>query len=197
MQKIVTLAKLWCDYAEGFESGLRAWVLDVGDWELASGTALADAVKYTAMMNMAPIFFRNNLQLGTYAKSAALRIALLQWCCSFRNFGATPTVSAGNGTGADDGNWMQIDSLKKGKGKDKVKHQNQKKSHEQHKQYEQYRHQHVQETVAELDIGRKTAGDQVEELTTIPPVTTALQQEQQERQRQRQTSGRCGNESVL
>ena len=28
-------------------------------------------------------------------------------------------------------------------------------------------------TVAELDIGRKTAGDHVEELTTIPPVTTA------------------------
>ena len=28
-------------------------------------------------------------------------------------------------------------------------------------------------TVAELDIGRKTAGDQVEVSTTIPPVTTA------------------------
>ena len=28
-------------------------------------------------------------------------------------------------------------------------------------------------TVAELDIGRRTAGDQVEEHTTIPPVTTA------------------------
>ena len=36
--------KPWCDHAEGFESGLRSWELDVGDWERASGTALADAV---------------------------------------------------------------------------------------------------------------------------------------------------------
>ena len=43
MQKIMMRAKLWCDHAEGFESGLRAWELDVGDWERASGTALADA----------------------------------------------------------------------------------------------------------------------------------------------------------
>ena len=51
-------------------------------------------------------------------------------------------------------------------------------------------------TVAELDIDRQTAGDQVEEPTTVPPVTTATdRQEPQERQRQRQTSGRCGNES--
>ena len=26
-QKIMMLAKLWCDHAEGFESGLRAWEL--------------------------------------------------------------------------------------------------------------------------------------------------------------------------
>ena len=32
-------------------------------------------------------------------------------------------------------------------------------------------------TVAELDIGRKTAGDQVEEPATIPPVTTATRRE--------------------
>ena len=42
MQKIRMLAKLWCDHAEGFQSGLRAWELDVGEWERASGTALAD-----------------------------------------------------------------------------------------------------------------------------------------------------------
>ena len=65
-------AKLWCDHAEGFESGLRAWELDVGDWERASGPALADAVKYTAMMNMAPIFLRNSLQLGTCRSSGSL-----------------------------------------------------------------------------------------------------------------------------
>ena len=45
------LAKLWCDHAKGFVSGLRASELDVGDWEGASGTALADAFKYTVMMN--------------------------------------------------------------------------------------------------------------------------------------------------
>ena len=31
MQKIMMLAKLWCDHAEGFESGFGAWELDVGD----------------------------------------------------------------------------------------------------------------------------------------------------------------------
>ena len=125
MQKIMMLAKLWCDHAEGFESGLRTWVLDVEEWERASGTALADAVKYTVMMNMAPIFLRNSLQLGTYASSAALRTALLQWCHSSPNLGANSTVSAGNGTSADDDR-MQVDSLKKGKRKGKGKHQNQK-----------------------------------------------------------------------
>ena len=75
---------------------------------------------------MAPLFLRNKLQLGTSANSAALRRALLQWCCSSRNFGATPTVSAGNGTGADDDNRMQVDFLKKGKVKVKGKRQNQK-----------------------------------------------------------------------
>ena len=34
------LAKLCCDRSEGFESGLTAWELDVGEWERASGTAL-------------------------------------------------------------------------------------------------------------------------------------------------------------
>ena len=31
--------------------GLRAWELDVGEWERDSGTALADAVKYTVVMD--------------------------------------------------------------------------------------------------------------------------------------------------
>ena len=65
MQKIMMLAKLWCDHAESFESGLRAWELDVGEWERASGTALADAVQCAVMMNMAPIFLWNSFQLGT------------------------------------------------------------------------------------------------------------------------------------
>ena len=86
MQKIMMPAKLWCDHAEDFETGLRAWELHVGEWERASGTALADAVKYTVMMNMAPIFLRNSLQLGTYANSAALLTALLQLCYSSQYF---------------------------------------------------------------------------------------------------------------
>ena len=61
-------AKPWCDHTEGFESGLRAWELGVGDWEHASGTALADTVNYTVMMNMAPVFLRNSLQLGNISQ---------------------------------------------------------------------------------------------------------------------------------
>ena len=66
MQKIMMPAKLWCDHAEGFVSGVRAWELDVGEWERASGIALADALKYTVMMNMAPIilFLRNQFAVG-------------------------------------------------------------------------------------------------------------------------------------
>ena len=45
MQKIMMPAKLWCDHAESFESGLRVWELDVGEWKRASGTALTDAIK--------------------------------------------------------------------------------------------------------------------------------------------------------
>ena len=56
MQKIMMPGKPWCDHSEGFESGMRAWELYVGEWKRASGTALADAVKYAVMMNMAPIF---------------------------------------------------------------------------------------------------------------------------------------------
>ena len=99
---------------------MRSWELDVGEWERDSGTALADAVKYTVTMNMAPIFLRNSLQLGTYVNSTAFRAALLQWCYSSRNFGAHPTASSGNGTSADDDR-MQVDSLRKVREKAKVK----------------------------------------------------------------------------
>ena len=108
------IAKPWCDHTEGFELGLRSWELDVGEWELASGTALADAVKYTVVMNMTQIFLRSSLRLGACANSTALRAALLQWCYSSRNVRANPTASSGNGTSADVDR-MQVDSLKKGK----------------------------------------------------------------------------------
>ena len=116
MQNIMMPAKLWCDHTEGFQSGLGSWELHVGELERASGTALADAVKHTVMMNMAKMFLRKSLQFGTYANGTALRAALLQWCYSSRNFGANPTASSGNGTSADDDR-MQVDSLKKGKKK--------------------------------------------------------------------------------
>ena len=101
------LAKLSCDHAEGVDSGLRAWELHVGGWERASGIVLADAVVYTGMMNMGPTFLRNNLQLGTYADSAALRTALLPWCQIIPR-------TLEHGTGAHDDNRMLVDSLKKG-----------------------------------------------------------------------------------
>ena len=144
MQKIMMPAKLWCHHTEGFESGLGSWELHVGEWERASGTALADAVKYTGMMNMALVSLRNSLQLGTYANSTALRAALLQ-CYSSRNFGANLTAPSGNGTGADDDR-VQVDSLKKGKRKGKGKKPTpERKSHDQHDRHDLYRHQHVQE----------------------------------------------------
>ena len=84
----------------------------------------------------------------------------------FPELGANPTVSAGNGTGANDDNRMQVDSQERqGEGQRQTL-KPERTSHEEHKQHEQYR------TVTELDIGRKSAGDQVEELTTTPPVTS-------------------------
>ena len=72
MQKIMAPAKSWREHPGGFESGPRAWEMDVGEWKRVSGTSLADAVKYTVMMNMAPSHLGHNLHLGTYADSAAL-----------------------------------------------------------------------------------------------------------------------------
>ena len=93
--------------------------LDVGEWERVSGTSLADAVKYTVMMNMTPSHLRNNLHLGTYANSTALRNALLQWCHSAHNFGA----SGDNSQNATDPDGMEVDSLREGKSKGKGKRQ--------------------------------------------------------------------------
>ena len=124
-------------------------------------------------MNMAPIFLWNRLRLGTYANSAALRTALLQWCYSSRNFGANPKASDGNGTSADDDNRMQVVYLKKGKGKGKGKHQNQEGNRTTSRPTRALQTSTRARTVAELDIGQRTAGDKVEERTAIPPVTTA------------------------
>ena len=123
MQKIMMPGKLWSDHAEGFESGMR------GAGCRRMGTRFWNCVGRCSQVHSddeyGTDFFRNSLRLGTYANSAGLRKALLQWCYPSRNFGANPTVSAGNGTSADDDR-MQVDSLKKGKVKGKGKHQNQK-----------------------------------------------------------------------
>ena len=168
------LAKLWCDHAEGFEAGLRALEVDVREWDVRQELLLADAVKFTLIMYMAPNVLGNSLQLCTYANSAAIRSTLVQWCYSSRNIGANPTVSAGNGTGADDDSRMQVDFLKKGKGNGKGKHQHQKGNRTNTTQATRATQTSTRaRIVAELDIGRKTARDQVEEPTTYPPVTKA------------------------
>ena len=68
MQNISMPAKPLCDHTEGFEPGLRVWELDVGEWERASGTSLADAVKYTVMMNTAPDFSWEQVAVGCLCK---------------------------------------------------------------------------------------------------------------------------------
>ena len=173
MQKIMMLAKLWCDHAEGFESGLGALELNVGEWERASGTALADAVNYTVMMNVAPIFLGNNQQLGIYANSAALRTALLRWCeilpetlerirpCQLETYRAQ-TMTGCN-------------SLKKGQEKGKGKPTTRKEIARPTRALQTSTRAR---TVAELDIGLRTSGEQVEDRTTIPPVTTATRRKE-------------------
>ena len=81
-QKIMMPAKPWCDHTEGFGSGLRSWELDVGEWERASGTALADAVKYTVTMKMTRFFLETVCSL-VHMPTAQL---FVQPCCS----GVTP-----------------------------------------------------------------------------------------------------------
>ena len=156
----------------------------------ASGTALADAVMYTVMMNMAPIFLRNSLQLGTYPNSAGFQAALLQWCYYSRNFGANPTVSAGNVASVDDDR-MQVDPLRKGKGKGEGK------PHDQHDQHELYRHQHVQELWQNWTVGEgllETGGsyDNSTSNNSNPQTGSGHKME-----RERQARGRCGNESAF
>ena len=161
-QKIMMPAKPWGDHAEGFESGLRAWELDVGELERASGTALADAVKYTVMMNMSPIFLRNSLQLGTYANSAALRTALLQWCYSSRNFERIRPCHLENRTRADDRMQVSRKARRGVKANTKTRREIERPARPTRALQTSTRGR----TVAELGIGRKTVGDQVDNSIT-------------------------------
>ena len=137
------------------------------NWKRASGTALADAVKYKMMMNMAPIFLWSSLQLGTHANSAALR------CCNGVTYPETLEriliVSDGNGTSADD-DWMQVRWSRKARRRPKA---NTKSRKELARPARALQTSTRARTVAELDIGRKISGYQVEERTTIQPITRA------------------------
>ena len=110
--------KTWCDHTEGVEPRLT-----LENWDVLQEQLLQIQ---SVMMNMAPTFVKNNLQLGTDADSKRLRNSLLRWCYYFCNLGESSTTSEGNGTGADDDNRMPVDSLKNGNGEGKGKHPKQK-----------------------------------------------------------------------
>ena len=116
-------------------------------------------------------FSQERFAVGYIRQQCRSSSSLLQWCYSSRNFGANLTVSAGNGTGADNNNRMQVDALKKGNGKGKGKHQNQKGNRTNNTSNTSNTDINTCKSCGRTDIGRKTAGDQVEERTTIPPVT--------------------------
>ena len=115
-------------------------------------------------------FSQDQFAVGYKRQHCRSSDSFVQWCYSSRNLGANPTMTAGNGTGADDGNRMQVDSLKKGKGKGKGKPPTTRKEITRTAQATRAIQTSTRaRTVADLNIGRKTAGDQVEEHTTIPP----------------------------
>ena len=145
---------------------------DPGRWTSESGNALLNCVGRCSQVHSddeyGPIFLRSSLQLDTYANSTALRAALLQWCYSSRNFGANPTASSGNGTGADDDR-MQVDSFKKVRERAKVKTNTSEEIARPARPTRAPQTSTRARTVANLDIGRKTAGIPVKERMTTPP----------------------------
>ena len=108
----------WEKHDEGLEAGLRAWELDISEWEKASGRQLIDAVKFTAIMNQAPKAIRTTLQVGQYGNSQELRAALLQWCYAVRSF-SKPNQEVGTsqnrgGPVPKDPDAMEIGALQRG-----------------------------------------------------------------------------------
>ena len=162
---------LWCDHAEGFESGLRAWDLDVGEWERASGTALADTVKYTVMIRMAPIFLWNSLQLGTPT------VPLFeQLCC---NGGTLPEALERIRPCQLEMEQAQMMTTgckstlsRKARGRAKANTKSIKRIARATRAMQTSTRER---TVAELDIGRKTAGDQVEGIVSTNNVPDGSQ----------------------
>ena len=117
MQKIMMPAKLWCDHAEGFELGLRSWELNVGQWERASGGDSCRCSQVHSGDEYDIDCLREQFAVVHMCKQYRSSNSFVAMVLFSRNFGASPTVSAGNGARADDDNRMQVDSLKKGKEK--------------------------------------------------------------------------------
>ena len=186
MQKVIMPAKPWCDHTEGFESGLRSWELDVGEWERASGTVLADAVKYTVMMNMAPIYLRNSLQLGTYANSTALGVTPLETLERVQpRHLEMERVQMMTG--------CKLTLSRKARRRAKA---NSKTRKEIARTTRAPQTSTRARTVANLDIGRKIAGILVEERVTIPLTEILAKARVNTQERERQTRGRCRNRTT-
>ena len=125
------------------------------DPERASGTALADAVKYTVMLNMAQIILRNSLQLGTYSNSAAFRATLLQCVIPLETLERirprhlemerVPMMTGCKLT-------LSRKVRKRAKGENPT---SERKSHDQRDQHEFYRHQHEQELWQTWTLGER------------------------------------------
>ena len=117
------------------------------------------------------------------ANSTALRNALLQRCHSTVNVGASGESSQN----ATDPDRMAVDSLRKGQSKGKGKRQ---QSNLALAKWMQTR----VSTVADLDTGRRTAGDQVVHMTASTVVPQRQGQGQGERKERRELNGRCADE---
>ena len=166
MQKIMMPAKPWCDHTEGFESGLRSWEMDVGEWERASGTALADAVKYTVMMNM---FFLETDCSWVHIPTVPL---FEQPCCS----GVAPleTMERIRPRHLEMKRVQMMTGCKftlcrKVRERAKVKTNTREEIARPARPTRALQTSTRARTVANLDIERKTAGIPVEERMTIPP----------------------------
>ena len=147
MQKIMMPAKLWCDHAEGFESGLRVRELDVGEWQRASGTARADAVKVHTDDE-----YGTQFSLGAVCSWVLMPTVPLftQLCCN--SVIITETLEHPRPCQLE---MEQVRMMttgckstlsRKARGRTKANTKTRKElSQKQHKQYKQHRHQHVQE----------------------------------------------------
>ena len=127
----------WCDHAGGSESGLRAWELDVGEWERASEAALVDAVKVQSDDEYGTDFFLRAVCSCVLVQTVPL---FEQLCC---NGVIRPAilehVSAGNGTADDD---KRVESRLSPRRRGEGPRHTQKTGRNWHKQH---RHQHLQE----------------------------------------------------